>query len=313
MSLSVLYLPNKCLSILFIFQIVYTDDMGTKDVITKSLIREIVMDMALYLLDLKIIHLEEAATERQRIEVRQADIVMKAEDESGEHFILHLELQNDNDAKMPLRMMRYYTDIALSYPDELIRQYVIYIGQASLTMAKEVSQTSWHYNYQLIDMHTLDCEQFIHEDNPDALVLAILCDFKDKESSDVVEGIIRRLIELTGNQPERLQNYLKMLETLSTNRNLSQIFQEVENKMLSEIEIEKLPSYRIGEARGEARGEAIGEARGEAIGEARGIENERIQMIFRASSQGIDVQAIASISNLSVEKVKSILGINKEE
>jgi len=83
--------------------------------------------------------------------------------------------------------------------------------------------------------------------------------------------------------------------------------------MLSEIEIEKLPSYRIGEARGEARGEAIGEARGEAIGEARGIENERIQMIFRASSQGIDVQAIASISNLSVEKVKSILGINKEE
>lgn len=66
--------------------------MGTKDIVTKSLIREIVMDMALYLLDLKITHLEGAPTERQRIEVRHADIVMKAVDESGEHFILHLEL-----------------------------------------------------------------------------------------------------------------------------------------------------------------------------------------------------------------------------
>lgn len=269
--------------------------MGTKDVISKSLIREIVMDMALYLLDLKITHLEEAPTERQRVEVRQADIVMKAEDESGEHFILHLELQNDNDPKMPLRMMRYYTDIALSYPDELIRQYVIYIGKDSLSMASRISQGAWDYCYQLIDMHTLDCEQFMHEDNPDALVLAILCDFKGKNSSEVVEGIIRRLIELTGNQPERLRNYLKMLETLSTNRNLSQIFQEVENKMLSEIDIEKLPSYCIGEA--------VGMAKGEAIGEAKGVE----KMIFRASSQGLDIQTIASISNLSVQEVNVIL------
>ena len=265
--------------------------MGTKDVITKSLIREIVMDMAIYLLDLKITHLEEAPTERQRIEVRHADIVMKAVDDTGEEFILHLELQNDNDHEMALRMMRYYTDIALAYPDEVIRQYVIYIGKAALSMNNRISQDDWHYNYQLIDMHTLDCEQFIHKDNPDVLVLAILCDFKGKDSSEVVEGIIRRLIELTANQPERLKNYLKMLETLSTNRDLSEIFQEVESKMLSEIDIEKLPSYRIGEIRGEARGEA----------------NERIQMIIRASSQGFDVKTIAKLVNLSNQEVNKVL------
>lgn len=57
--------------------------------------------------------------------------------------------------------------------------------------------------------------------------------------------------------------------------------------MLSEIDIEKLPSYRIGEARG--------------------VENERTQMILRASSQGVDIQTIASISNLSIHEVKHIL------
>lgn len=84
--------------------------------------------------------------------------------------------------------MRYYTDIALSYPNELIRQYVIYIGQAILSMDNVISQVAWRYSYQLIDMHTLDCEQFIHEDNPDALVLAILCDFKGKNKKKVKKG-----------------------------------------------------------------------------------------------------------------------------
>jgi len=230
--------------------------MGEKDVISKSIIRQIVMDMANYLLNLEIVHLEEAQTEHQRVEVRHADIVMKAETKMGEQFILHIELQNDNHPEMALRMLRYYTDIALAYSGLPIRQYVIYIGKDKLKMPDGINQTAINYQYQLIDMHKLDCDKFIAEDNPDALILAILCDFKDKDSYTVVEDILKRLIKLTGNQPEKLRNYLKMLETLSTNRDLSDLLNEVEQKMLSEIEIEKLPSYMIGEARGEARGKA---------------------------------------------------------
>ena len=91
--------------------------MGNKDVISKSLIRQIVKDMAVYLLGLRIVRLEEVPTERQRVETRHADIVMRAELEDGERFILHLELQDSNDGDMPLRMLRYFTDIARSYPN----------------------------------------------------------------------------------------------------------------------------------------------------------------------------------------------------
>ena len=102
--------------------------MGATDVISKSLIRRIVKDMAIYLLDLPVTRLEDLPTERRRIETRHADIVMRAELNDGQQFILHLELQDRNDGSMPLRMLRYYTDIALAYPKEPIRQYVIYTG-----------------------------------------------------------------------------------------------------------------------------------------------------------------------------------------
>jgi len=70
--------------------------------------------------------------------------------------------------------------------------------------------------------------------------------------------------------------------------------------MLSEIDIEKLPSYRIGEIRGEAKGEARGE------------ENERVQMIIRASAQGFDVQTIAKLVNLSIQEVNKVLLSNNK-
>lgn len=88
--------------------------MGSKDIISKSLIRRIVKDMAIYLLDLAVTRLEDLPTEQQRVETRHADIVMRAQLEDGERFILHLELQDSNDDSMAQRMLRYYTDIALA-------------------------------------------------------------------------------------------------------------------------------------------------------------------------------------------------------
>jgi hypothetical protein len=50
--------------------------MANTDIISKTLIKEVVKDLAKYLLGLKITSLQELTTERQRVEVRHADIVM---------------------------------------------------------------------------------------------------------------------------------------------------------------------------------------------------------------------------------------------
>gem|GEM_PF-5589428 len=93
--------------------------------------------------------------------------LLKAVLKSGECFILHIELQDSNDSIMHWRMMRYYTDIALANPGIPIRQYVIYTGGPPLAMTDAVQDAHWVYRYTMIDMHNLDCERFIEEDNPD--------------------------------------------------------------------------------------------------------------------------------------------------
>jgi predicted transposase/invertase (TIGR01784 family) len=270
--------------------------MGQTDIISKSLTRQIVADMATYLLGLDLRSLEEAPTEQQRIEMRHADIVMKAENRDGEKFILHLELQNQNDPNMAQRMLRYYSDITLSYPGMLIRQYVIYIGKAAMNMAVSIEHPEWRYRYQLIDMHQLDCERFIRQGNPDALVMAILCDFKGRESSEVIENIIDHLISMTGADHKALRRYLKMLESLSVNRNLFNEFKQVELKMLSEIDIEKLPSYQIGIDKGIEQGIEQGLEQG--------IIHEKQAVARAALQQGLKPRLIATLTGLTMEQIQ---------
>ena len=95
-------------------------------------------------------------------------------------------------------------------------------------------------------MRDLPCESFLYSDDPSALVLAMLCDFEDKDKQMVVNTILRRLREL--NDDRAYRNYLKMVNIYSTNRGLEK---EVEKgvEMLT-VDIEKTPFYKIGVERG---------------------------------------------------------------
>ena len=83
--------------------------MGDKDITSKHILKHIVLDMAQYLLEMKLDSAEILETEQQRVEDRRADLVVKAT-QKDRTFILHIEIQNDNQNIMPLRMLRYYTD-----------------------------------------------------------------------------------------------------------------------------------------------------------------------------------------------------------
>ena len=117
--------------------------MPRKDIVSKQVIKHLTVDLAHYLLDLDIDpeRLELLQTEQQRIEDRRADLVARAVDRAtGKTFILHIEIQNNNQAEMPLRMLRYYTDIRLSYPGNELRQFLVTIGRPALTMAAGISK-----------------------------------------------------------------------------------------------------------------------------------------------------------------------------
>ena len=215
-----------------------------KDITTKEILKSITKELAIYVLEL---NFEKAVgfvdKEFQRIEKREADIVVKCIID-GRLEILHIEIQNSNDSKMPYRMLRYYTDIKTLYPKLPIRQYVVYIGKEKCYIKDKIEEDSISFCYNLVDMHTIDCEKFLKMDTPDSLVVSILCDFKGKDEREIIKYIITRLKELVGDDEQELEKYMVILDTLSTNRQLEDIVKEVK-KMLRDIKLEELPTYQL--------------------------------------------------------------------
>lgn len=216
-----------------------------KDIIAKEAIKTLVIDIAKYILQIDIHEIEFLDKELQRIEDRRADVVAKIDNS----YILHIEIQNDNDKKMAQRMLRYYLDIKAIDTNLPISQYLIYIGKSTLRMDNFICTDRLTYEFELINMKEIDCEKFIEMDTPDSLVLAILCDFKNSNEQDMVNYIIQRLKMKTGENESEFRKYMLMLEELSQNRNLLDLIKKGE-EMLTQINYEKLPSYYLGLEKG---------------------------------------------------------------
>jgi len=69
-------------------------------------------------------------------------------------------------------------------------------------------------------MHRIDCTGLLAQENPDALVLAVLCDFGNRKPQEVVTYIVHRLRELLGANERGFREHMTMLEILSKNRDL---------------------------------------------------------------------------------------------
>jgi hypothetical protein len=269
-----------------------------KDITTKEAITAITQDIAYHLLDLKIDNIEFVDKELKRIEKREADIVARCTIDGTEQ-ILHLEIQNDNDPSMPKRMLRYYTDIRTAFDNLEIKQYIIYIGKARLRMADGIKEDHLQYHYTIIDMHTIDCDELIALDTPDALVLSILCDFKGRDEIQMLLHITRRLTELTQDDAHRQSKYLLMLETLSENRDLKDQLQKVE-EMLREIKMEDLPSYSLGYKNAVMREKDSWVSKGLS----QGALDAAITMIKEFN---LSIEAVAAKLNLSIDEIKKHL------
>lgn len=266
-----------------------TFPMGDKDILSKSIFKALVRDFATYLFHLPVVEVELLETAQQRVEERRADLVAKVALADGLPFILHIEIQNDNLAVMPVRMLRYLTDILLENPGLPVRQYLVYIGKKPLGMADGLNLPGLTYHYELIDMYRVDAESLLRQDAPDAWVLAILCDFRGRTPRELVHGILERLVREFWGQPGKLREYVRMLEILGSNRDFEVDIEE-ELEMLK-IEYEKLPTYRMGLKKGEL------------IGVEKGVAQEKIAVAKNLLAMGLDDLQIASATELQVADI----------
>jgi len=54
-------------------------------------------------------------------------------------------------------------------------------------------------------MRQVDCAHLIDQNNPDALVLAVLCDVRNRAPRSTIHHIFHRLQDLLGDNPKRFK------------------------------------------------------------------------------------------------------------
>lgn len=287
--------------------------MAEKDIVSKEVLQHLAADIANILLELDVEHdsVELLQTEQQRVESRRADMVARMKKrQTGEKLILHVEIQNANDNTMPVRMLRYLSDILLQYPEEMVYQYVVYIGKRPMSMPNQLVLPAFSYQYYLLDMHTIDCRLLLMKDTPEALVIAILCDFKERPTQDMVNYIVTRLHELTGDDEQRFRNYYQMLETLAENRDLQTNLAEAKD-MLTQVDVTRFSTYRWGLEAGIKQMEALVEEKDKEKLQALREKEEALQRLQQGVRQlllmnTLTHQQIADVFQLSLAEVEAI-------
>ena len=77
--------------------------MLTKDLVSKKLLKRLLVDFGNQLFDLNIAEAELLNSEQARIEGKRADLVARVQDAEGARYVLHVEIQNDNRGNVPIK------------------------------------------------------------------------------------------------------------------------------------------------------------------------------------------------------------------
>ncbi len=240
----------------------------------------------------------------QATEEREADFLVHVND-NAHKFLLHLEFQSTNDPTMAFRMLRYWLFIMQQHStlSQDIRQYVIYIGKAPLTMQGALVYEHLQYTYTLIDIRSVPATPFLNSENPVEIIFAVLCAYQDKNL--LIDKILQRLKD-TVVEELRLSKYIRQLTILAQLRNIQDVVHQKINNMDRIFDINKDPIYKQGIEEGERIGERIGEKRGEKRGEVKGARARALAVVRAMKQAGEPLDKIAAYTQLTVKEIESI-------
>ncbi|MEM6272144.1 MAG: hypothetical protein AAF998_22090, partial [Bacteroidota bacterium] len=231
---------------------------------------------------------------------RQMDFVKRITTKQQEEFILHVEFQTQNDPKIIFRMNLYHALLLEKYQLP-IRSVVLYIGAKQAQMRSELHPEEIMTGFKLVDLPSIDHQEFLNSDIPEEIILAILADHQGDDPVKVMQSIQHRLIAVE-NDPTEQQKFLQQLRVLSRIRKLEYVFSENAKDMPLTFDIKEDHFYQKGVAEGKTEGRAEGRVEGKAEGKIEG----KIEMIINLLSEGMPIKKIATIADLPIDQIQEI-------
>ncbi len=270
------------------------------DNISKFLVTEYPADFANWLLGQQIALTTLNPTELN-LEPIRADAVVFL---SAPELILHLEFQTAPDANMPLRMADYYMRLKRKFPQQDVKQVVIYLRKTSskLVLQNEYVTNEMRHQFRVIRLWEEEVSDFLT--TPGLLPYAVLASSSNKEV--ILQQVVQRIEDIAD---YRQKSNLVAATSILAGLELSQaiIRKLIKSDIMQESVIYQ-EILREGEAKGEAKGEARGLERGEARGLERGLQQEQALILRQLTRKlgNIPSELPARVNSLSIEQLESL-------
>jgi hypothetical protein len=253
------------------------------DKIFKENIEEIILPLAEKLLHIHPEKLEEIPDDLQRTIERKPDFLKKViHQDFSKDYILQIEFQLEDDAEMVYRMSEYFTMLLRKYKLP-IKQYVFFINTKPPTMPTNLQLDDLQFKFYLQNLQNIDYQLFTQSDKPEEVILAILANFGNDKSEDVIKIVFQRLKTLPTDTLKR-EKCLRQLEILSKLRNL-------QKEIIKQLEIMALTYDLENDIRFQQ-------------GVEKGIETKTIKAIKKMLSDNFTNEQIAKYLEVTVEFVK---------
>ena len=225
--------------------------------------------------------------------------------------IFHLELQTNNDKKMPFRMAEYLLLIAQKYDTNNISQMVLFVGDGKPNMPTKLKVGDMNYKYKLKDVKEIECKELLNSDSIEDKILAVLCKVEDFEK--YMNGLIDELLKMS--EKERADYIRKLLIALDYRPKLKVKLRSLMEgrKMpltITEEMIKQDPFFEMGLERGLKEGKKLGLKEGEKRGLEKGKELGQRLLIERLIKKGMSLEEISALLDISIEDIKKLLNNN---
>jgi len=265
------------------------------DITMKNIFSDMADDIMSYFLGLQYTKIDELNIEFARIERRDSDMIFKCTTDKG-NVAVHIEFQSENDEKMPYRMLRYSLEIMEKH-NLLPYQVVVYIGKDNANMKNSLSydfgeQNTLDYRYRIINVGDIKYTDVVETDYYDMYSLLPLMDKNRRKEEG--EKYLERCVEAIKDIPldiNKKKDIAFKAEILSGIVYKREVIEKVFSEVIKMFRIEESETYKMIIEKGIEKG----------------AKEEKITIAKKLLKEGMDIDRIAEITELSKEEIKKLM------
>ncbi|WHE06778.1 Rpn family recombination-promoting nuclease/putative transposase [Thermoanaerobacterium thermosaccharolyticum] len=265
------------------------------DITMKNIFSDMADDIMSYFLGLQYTKIDELNIEFARVERRDSDMIFKCTTDKG-NVAVHIEFQSENDEKMPYRMLRYSLEIMEKH-NLLPYQIVVYIGKDNANMKNSLSydfgeQNTLDYRYKIINVGDIKYTDVLKTDYYDLYSLLPLMDKNRRKEEG--EKYLERCVEAIKDIPldiNKKKDIAFKAEILSGIIYKREVIEKVFSEVIKMFRIEESETYKMIIEKGFEKG----------------AKEEKFSIAKKLLKEGMDIDRIAEITELSKEEIKKLM------